>query len=96
VAQRHGQTAARNILGAQEPFKLPPFFWSNHFDLHIHYVGHASGDDRPIVSGNLKAKEASVAFRDGDKLTAIASIGRDVENLKAEAALERGEQFRAS
>jgi len=96
VAQRHGQTAARNILGAQEPFKLPPFFWSNHFDLHIHYVGHASGDDRPFVSGNLKAKEASVAFRDGDKLTAVASIGRDVENLKAEAALERGEQFRAS
>jgi NADPH-dependent 2,4-dienoyl-CoA reductase/sulfur reductase-like enzyme len=96
VAQRHGQTAARNILGAHEPFKLPPFFWSNHFDLHIHYVGHASGDDRPIVSGNLKAKEASVIFRDGDKLTAVASVGRDVENLKAELALERGDEFRAT
>jgi NADPH-dependent 2,4-dienoyl-CoA reductase/sulfur reductase-like enzyme/nitrite reductase/ring-hydroxylating ferredoxin subunit len=96
VAQRHGQTAAHNILGAHEPFKLPPFFWSNHFDLHIHYVGHASGDDRPIVSGNLKAKEASVIFRDGDKLTAVASVGRDVENLKAELALERGDEFRAT
>jgi apoptosis-inducing factor 3 len=96
VAQRHGQTAARNILGAHEPFKLPPFFWSNHFDLHIHYVGHASGDDRPIVSGNLKAKEASVIFRDGDKLTAVASVGRDVENLTAELALERGDEFRAT
>jgi apoptosis-inducing factor 3 len=96
VAQRHGQTAARNILGAQEPFTLPPFFWSNHFDLHIHYVGHASGDDRTSVSGNLKAKEASVVFRDGDKPSAVASIGRDVENLKAEVALERGEEFRAS
>ena len=96
VAQRQGQTAARNVLGAQEPFKLPPFFWSNHFDLHIHYVGHASGDDRTSVSGNLKAKEASVVFRDGDKLTAVASIGRDVENLKAEVALERGEEFRSS
>ena len=96
VAQRHGQTAARNILGAHEPFRLPPFFWSNHFDLHIHYVGHASGDDRPIVSGNLKAKEASVIFRDGDKLTAVASVGRDVENLTAELALERGDEFRAT
>jgi NADPH-dependent 2,4-dienoyl-CoA reductase/sulfur reductase-like enzyme/nitrite reductase/ring-hydroxylating ferredoxin subunit len=96
VAQRHGQTAARNILGAHEPFKLPPFFWSNHFDLYIHYVGHASGDDRPIVSGNLKAKEASVIFRDGDKLTAVASVGRDVENLTAELALERGDEFRAT
>ena len=96
VAQRQGQTAARNILGAREPFTIPPFFWSNHFDLHIHYVGHASGGDRPIVSGNLKAQAASVLFRDGDQLTAIASIGRDVENLKAEAALERGEEFHAS
>jgi NADPH-dependent 2,4-dienoyl-CoA reductase/sulfur reductase-like enzyme/nitrite reductase/ring-hydroxylating ferredoxin subunit len=94
VAQRQGQTAARNILGAQEAFNLPPFFWSNHFDLHIHYVGHASADDRPIVLGNLKAKDASVVFRGGDKLTAVASVGRDVENLKAEVALERGEDLR--
>jgi apoptosis-inducing factor 3 len=94
VAQRQGQTAARNILGARQPFIVPPFFWSNHFDLHIHYVGHGSGNDHTIVSGNLKEKEASVTFRSGDKLTAVASVGRDLENLKAEAALERGEEFR--
>jgi apoptosis-inducing factor 3 len=96
VAQRQGQTAARNILGAKERFELPPFFWSNHYDLHIHYVGHGSGDNRTSVSGNLKAKDVSVIFRSGDKVTAVASIGRDVENLKAEVALERGENFRAS
>jgi NADPH-dependent 2,4-dienoyl-CoA reductase/sulfur reductase-like enzyme/nitrite reductase/ring-hydroxylating ferredoxin subunit len=96
VAQRHGQTAGRNILGAREPFILPPFFWSNHFDLHIHYVGYGSGTDQTIVSGNLEKKEASVLFRNRDKLAAVASIGRDLENLKAEVALERGEKFRAS
>jgi len=96
VAQRQGQTAARNILGAREPFTIPPFFWSNHFDLHIHYVGHGSGGDRSSVSGDLKAKHASVMFRSKDKLTAVASVGRDLENLKAEAALERGEEFSPS
>jgi NADPH-dependent 2,4-dienoyl-CoA reductase/sulfur reductase-like enzyme len=96
VAERQGQTAARNILGANERFAAPPFFWSNHFDLHIHYVGHGSRADRATVSGNLKAKDASVLFRDGDKLTAVASVGRDVENLKAELALERGEEFSSS
>jgi NADPH-dependent 2,4-dienoyl-CoA reductase/sulfur reductase-like enzyme len=94
VAQRQGQAAARNILGAHEPFVLPPFFWSNHFDLHIHYVGHGSRDDRARVSGNLKEKDASVIFRKGEKVTAVASIGRDLENLKAELTLERGDEFR--
>jgi apoptosis-inducing factor 3 len=96
VAQRQGQTAARNILGAREPFVVPPFFWSNHFDLHIHYVGHGSRDDRSNVSGDLEAKNASVIFKSGDKLTAVASVGRDRENLEAEVALECGEEFRLS
>ncbi|PYL60077.1 MAG: pyridine nucleotide-disulfide oxidoreductase [Verrucomicrobia bacterium] len=94
VAERQGQTAARNILGARAPFTLPPFFWSNHFDLHIHYVGHGSGDDQVAVSGDLKAKDASAIFRAGDKLTAVATIGRDRENLQAEVALEHGDEFR--
>jgi NADPH-dependent 2,4-dienoyl-CoA reductase/sulfur reductase-like enzyme/nitrite reductase/ring-hydroxylating ferredoxin subunit len=96
VAQRQGQTAARNILGAREPFIVPPFFWSNHYDLHIHYVGHGRGENRASLSGTLKGKDASVIFRDGDKLAAVASIGRDLENLKAELALERSEQFNPS
>src|SRR3954453_10449179 len=86
VAQRHGQNAARNILGGREAFTSAPFFWSNQFDLHIHYVGHGSGGDDLGVSGDLKAKHASVIFRCGDKLTAVASVGRDVENLEAEVA----------
>jgi NADPH-dependent 2,4-dienoyl-CoA reductase/sulfur reductase-like enzyme/nitrite reductase/ring-hydroxylating ferredoxin subunit len=95
VAQRQGQTAARNILGAREPFVVPPFFWSNHFDVHIHYVGHGGRGNQSKVSGDLNAKDASVVFQDGKKATAVASIGRDVENLKAEVALEQGEEFKA-
>src|SRR5205809_2296817 len=82
-------------IGVREQFVAPPFFWSNHFEIAIRYVGHGSRDDRAVVSGDLKAKDASVVFRAGDKVTAVASVGRDLENLKAEVALERGEQFRA-
>jgi apoptosis-inducing factor 3 len=96
VAQRQGQTAARNMLGAREAFVVPPFFWSNHFDLHVHYVGHGSGKDRASVCGDLETKDASVIFRSGDKLTAVASVGRDRENLHAELALEGGEEFHPS
>src|SRR5436309_1625848 len=93
VPERQGQTAARNILGARERFTVPPFFWSNHFDLAIRYVGHGSRDDRATVSGDLKAKDASIFFGSEGKVTAVASIGRDRENLEAELALERGDQF---
>jgi NADPH-dependent 2,4-dienoyl-CoA reductase/sulfur reductase-like enzyme len=91
VAQRQGQTAARNMLGTREPFVVPP--WSNHFDPHIYYVGYGSGGDRPHVYGDLEAKNASVILKSGDKLTAVASVGRNRENLEAEVALERGENF---
>jgi NADPH-dependent 2,4-dienoyl-CoA reductase/sulfur reductase-like enzyme len=91
VAQRQGQTAARNILGAREPFTIPPFFWSNHFVLHVQYVGHASGSEEKSVSGDLERKHGSVLFRSDGKLRAVASIGRHRENLKAEVALDRCE-----
>jgi Reductase C-terminal len=61
---------------------VPPFFWSNQFDLHIRYVGHRSGENRASVSGNLKARDASVIFRSGDKLNALASIDSDLEISK--------------
>src|SRR5256714_4002647 len=41
VAERQGQTAALNMLGVGLPFTRGPFFWSNHYDMPIGYVGHA-------------------------------------------------------
>ena len=88
VAQRQGQTAARNILGKHERFEAIPFFWSNHYGLRIRYVGHSRPGDRITISGNLKAKDASVTFQSGETITALATVGRDRANLEAEVMLE--------
>jgi NADPH-dependent 2,4-dienoyl-CoA reductase/sulfur reductase-like enzyme len=88
LAQRQGQTAARNLLGQREQFDAVPFFWSKHYDFSVRYTGHAEKWDEAAVSGDLDKQEFSVAYKAGGKTLAVASVKRDVENLKAEVAME--------
>jgi len=89
VAERQGQTAARNMLGARERFDAIPFFWSRHYDATINYVGHAERWDEVSIDGSLEALDCSVEYRRGGKTLAVATIGRDRASLEAEVRLER-------
>jgi len=88
VAERQGQTAARNMLGAAEEFTAVPFFWSQHYDVSINYVGHAESWDELVVEGDLAAKDGLVRFKRGGRTLAVASLFRDLESLTAEVAME--------
>ena len=90
VAQRQGQAAARNILGAREKFTQVPFFWSAHYDVSINYIGHAEQWDRVSVDGDAAKRDVAVRFEGGGKLLALATLWRDEESLKTEIAMERG------
>lgn len=92
VAQRQGQAAARNMLGAREPFTAAPFFWSKHYDLSIRYSGHAEEWDEIAIDGSLEQRTFSAAFRRNGRTLAVASGRRDRQNLEAAAALERGDE----
>jgi NADPH-dependent 2,4-dienoyl-CoA reductase/sulfur reductase-like enzyme/nitrite reductase/ring-hydroxylating ferredoxin subunit len=91
VAQRQGQHAAKTLLGSPEPFTAVPFFWSQHYDTTIAYVGHAEGWDKIDIQGSIPDRDCVVAYRDGKKTTAVASIFRDIESLTAEEMMERGD-----
>ncbi|KVN04287.1 FAD-dependent oxidoreductase [Burkholderia stagnalis] len=89
VAERQGAAAALNILGQRQPFAAVPFFWSQHYDVAINYVGHAEHWDRIDVDGDPAAHDCTVTYwRDGKPL-AVATVGRDRASLDAEAAFER-------
>src|SRR5215467_1996551 len=89
VAERQGQAAARNMLGRREPFAEVPFFWSQHYDVPINYVGHAAKWDRLEIDGDIKGRDCVARYRAGSKVLAVASIYRDTDSLKAEVAMER-------
>ncbi len=90
VAERQGQTAARNMLGLEERFDAVPFFWSQHYDVPINYVGHAEQWDEIAIDGSVAAKDCVVRYKSKGRVLAVASIYRDLDSLKAELAMEQG------
>jgi len=88
VAERQGQVAARNILGHREKFDAVPFFWSQHYDVAINYVGHAETWDAVTIDGRLDERDCSVAYKTGGRTVAVITISRDLQSLQAEATME--------
>ena len=89
VAERQGQTAALNMLGQREAFDAIPFFWSQHYDVPINYVGHAETWDDLVVEGDIAGKDGLVRMRRAGRTLAVASVFRDLASLEAEVSLER-------
>jgi NADPH-dependent 2,4-dienoyl-CoA reductase/sulfur reductase-like enzyme len=88
VAERQGQTAARNMLGQGLRFSDVPFFWSQHYDVPINYVGHADKWDDLQIDGDITSRDCLARYLRNGKVVAAASIFRDVESLKQEVSME--------
>jgi NADPH-dependent 2,4-dienoyl-CoA reductase/sulfur reductase-like enzyme len=93
VAERQGQTAARNMMGQREAFDVVPFFWSQHYDVPINYVGHAETWDEIAIEGDIAGRDCLLRYKTDGKLLAVASIYRDIASLKAELAMEQNAAF---
>jgi len=90
VAERQGQTAACNMLGLRAKFDAVPFFWSQHYDVPINYIGHAEQWDEIVIDGDVNSRDCLLRYKQNGRVLAVASIFRDAENLQAELAMEHG------
>lgn len=88
VAERQGAAAAADMIGRGGPYRDIPFFWSQHYDVPVNYVGHAEGWEDAAVDGDPDARDCTVAYRKGGRTLAVATIYRDRESLEAERTLE--------
>jgi len=89
VAERQGQIAALNMLGVRVPYRAVPFFWSQHYDVPINYVGHAEKWDTIDIDGDVMKRDCVVRYKLGGKTLAVASIYRDKDSLEASAEMEK-------
>jgi 3-phenylpropionate/trans-cinnamate dioxygenase ferredoxin reductase subunit len=77
------------MLGQHVECALVPFFWSQHYDTSISYVGHAESWDNAEVSGSSDTRDLRVEYRKDGRRLAVATVGRDLESLEAEATFEQ-------
>ena len=85
-----GPGRGANMLGERERFDAVPFFWSQHYDIPINYVGHAESWDELAIEGDIAARDCLVRYRRAGRTLAVASIFRDIQSLEAEVSFERG------
>ncbi|HYC15716.1 MAG TPA: FAD-dependent oxidoreductase [Pseudolabrys sp.] len=88
VAERQGQIAALNMLGLPTPFRSAPFFWSQHYDVPINYVGHAEKWDTIDMDGDVMKRDCVIRYKLDGRVMAVASIYRDKESLEAGVQME--------
>ena len=90
-AIQQGQIAAYNMLGKKVEHTQVPFFWTRQYTNSLHFVGNALGYDNVWVdntSTDPKEPKFMAYYAQGDKILAVASIGRSPDSMVISEAMQ--------
>jgi 3-phenylpropionate/trans-cinnamate dioxygenase ferredoxin reductase subunit len=73
-ALRQGPAAARNMLGAEQPYDCVPYFFSDQYDVGMEYSGFARSWDRVVFRGNPASREFIAFWLTGDRVLAGMNV----------------------
>lgn len=96
VAENQGKTAARSMLGHEDPHDVVPYFFSDLSDwTWFEYVGPAYNWTEEIVRGSIDEGKFTVWYLDGDRLAGALAVDRSDdldlarELIKSHAPVDR-------
>lgn len=90
-AQSQGRHVARAMLGSDEPYRRVPFFWSRQYTTGVKFAGFPESFDHIQYDGVPGEGEFAAGFFVGNRLVAVAGMGKANKFAKVAQILERGE-----
>ncbi len=92
VAAAQGATAARNMLGADAPHDVVPYFFSDLSDwASLEYVGPAAAWDEEVVRGDVDGGAFAIWYLEGGRVRAMLSVGGAGDVDRANELIASGE-----
>ena len=93
-AETQARVAARNMLGADEPYREMPWFWSDQYDAQLQVAGEPALGERTVARVLGDDAEIYFHFDAGERLVAASGFGRASGFVKemrvARLLVERG------
>jgi 3-phenylpropionate/trans-cinnamate dioxygenase ferredoxin reductase component len=87
-AERQGETAARNMLGAGEEHRVVPYFFSDLADwASLEYVGGSAEWDSERVEGSMEDGRFSVWYLEGDRVRGVLDVNGHGDLARGREAL---------
>jgi 3-phenylpropionate/trans-cinnamate dioxygenase ferredoxin reductase subunit len=97
VAFNQGRTAALNMLGAEEPYEVVPYFFSDLADwASFEYVGPAFGWEEEVLRGSFADGEFTNWYVDAGRVRAALTLGRSKDLEHARRMISAGADLDAS
>jgi 3-phenylpropionate/trans-cinnamate dioxygenase ferredoxin reductase subunit len=89
-ANDQATTAARDLLGIDQPYDAVPWFWSNQYDLRLQTVGLATGHDATVVRGDMATRSFSVVYLREGRVIALDCVNAVRDYVQGKALVLAG------
>lgn len=73
-ATDQAMTAAKAIVGAPQPYRALPWFWSNQYDLRLQTAGLSTGHDDTVIRGDPASRTFSVVYLKNGRMIALDCV----------------------